>query len=209
MNLKKEKLSQRESQFVLVMCHLMTILVLKTTAKYQINFYDTKWYKWCSTVSQSSSSFCLLLSCKMEKKSSGLRMSSYNRASSSLLSFFAFSVSRPSPSMTAGSMHGQGALWIRSRRLTTWGALAVGRLVNRPRFLMRFIICTCSTVLNLSLLPFALLLIESVSLAARLRRVFHLSNRWISRIIDDKFGKSSTCKTKLIWKHVSRFFLGW
>lgn len=29
MNLKKEKLSQRESQFVLAMCHLMTILVLK------------------------------------------------------------------------------------------------------------------------------------------------------------------------------------
>ena len=83
---------------------------------------------------RSPCSKSLIRSKRIELKSSGLRMSSYNSASSSLLSFLAFSVRRESLSTVARSMDVHGALQTLNRGWFTLGLTPVGSLPLRSRF---------------------------------------------------------------------------
>ena len=92
----------------------------------------------------------------------GLRMSSYSKASSSLLSFFAASVSRGSSCNLAGSIERHGALRFNYYPQTaTW--LDLGSLALRAKVL-RFVDSRCVTAKNLGLAALASTAVNALGL---------------------------------------------
>lgn len=139
-------------------------------------------------------------------------MSSYSKASSSLLNSFAASVSRGSSFNMARSIDGHGALRIRMRE----GAgladslVPVGSLARRARFGSHLVGSCCITVHDLSFLSWfqiSVVLGSMVVNALCLFSLFSLFRLSISSNIDDKFGKLSMSMTilmlpRMLWSFV-------
>ena len=137
-------------------------------------------------------------------------MSSYSKASSSLLNSFAASVSRGSSFNMARSIDGHGALRIRMRDGIGLCLAPVGSLDRRPQFGSHLVDSRWITLHDLDFLSWLQISAVPSSIvvnALGLFCLFSLFRLSISSNIDEKFGKLSMSMTRVMLSRMLRTFL--